>query len=75
MPSPLLCPAVPWATQAQLDGIPAYVLEVSIGEGRVVYRVYAGAFADVQTAAGLGLQLEAVGYLTRLTERVGRPTR
>jgi hypothetical protein len=63
------------AARAKADGIPAYVAEVPVAEGRVVYRVYAGAFADEHEAAALGVLLEAAGYATRLTERVGQPTR
>lgn len=62
--------------EARARGIPAYLAEFPVSGGRVVYRVYAGAFASEAEAAALGalLQEAALGQ-TPLLERVGRPQR
>ena len=57
-------------------GVPAYLAEFPVSGGRMVYRVYAGAFASEAEAAALGSVLEDAGFgMTPLIERVGRPTR
>jgi hypothetical protein len=61
---------------ARERGIPAYLAEFPVSGGRMVYRVYAGAFASEAEAAALGSLLEEAGLgMTPLIERMGRPTR
>ena len=68
--------AITTVTGVQSAGLPAYLVEIPVGEDRVVYRAYSGAFATEAEAAALGTLLEEAGFgPTRLVERVGRPMR
>jgi len=53
------------------DGVPAYALEVTLGDGSSRYPVYAGAFADEEEAGYLGNVLGRLGVEAELTERQG----
>jgi len=52
--------------------VPAYVLQVTYDDGRTMYRVYAGAYADQEEAGHLGEILAAAGDAAELVERVGQ---
>ncbi len=68
--------AITHVTNVEKGGLPAYLVEIPVGEDRVVYRAYSGAFGTEAEAAALGALLEGAGYApTRLVERVGRPLR
>ncbi len=56
-------------------GVPAYVLPIEYQDGSVLYRVYAGAFADEEEASYLREHLAAQGLATAtLVTRLGRVT-
>ena len=62
--------AVAMVRQLETDGIPAYVLEAPDGSG---FRVYAGAYRNVQDAQALADMLRERGITPpTLTERIGR---
>jgi hypothetical protein len=68
--------AVRRVAEAKARGIPAYISELPVSGGRVIYRAYAGAFGSESESITLSRLLDDAGLTPApLTQRIGRPTR